>query len=307
MSSKSNPAGGKFNPKYLPKIQKFFSKNECPKWNDLETFEREKKSLLRTNNFSNIAKYFEINDNGDRFEFLMESWEWGSLRDVYSSPKYIYTMNLVLDWSKQLFSALGYLNCRNILQQDICPENVIMTGDFSLKLAYFPTIPNLIGGQRYEGVEKYGRAEWDESFKNQVYSIGLIIWEIIERRRVFEEYDRDGKFQVDQLHQDLKTGKFLLPWPKCESRLAVIVELCTRLNLDDRPGSSDAFDLPYSKISQHASNKKEPQALKMKIREDERCLIRPIGFDGTENEDNPKVSRNPQKRHVILYFDGEVE
>ncbi|CAJ0949295.1 unnamed protein product, partial [Mesorhabditis belari] len=191
--------------------------------------------------------------------------------------------------------------------QDICPENVIMTGDFSLKLAYFPTIPNLIGGQRYEGVEKYGRAEWDESFKNQVYSIGLIIWEIIERRRVFEEYDRDGKFQVDQLHQDLKTGKFLLPWPKCESRLAVIVELCTRLNLDDRPGSSDAFDLPYSKISQHASNKKEPQALKMKIREDERCLIRPIGFDGTENEDNPKVSRNPQKRHVILYFDGEVE
>lgn len=122
-----------------PKTWRIIAKSQNPRWNDLETFEREKRFLLKLHHFSQIAKCFEIKDLGDHFEVLVEHYEYGSLRDgwylirsfliyqllsilVYANPKYIFSMETILEWSRQLFRAVIELNNQNIGHQDITPE-----------------------------------------------------------------------------------------------------------------------------------------------------------------------------------------
>ncbi|CAJ0936280.1 unnamed protein product, partial [Mesorhabditis belari] len=118
--------------------------------------------ILRKLDHPNIIRSFRtleiLHHDQMSFAIVMEFCELGSLDQIVFTPKYIYTMKTVVEWSTQLFSALIYLHeMHRLTHRDVKPENILVTGDFILKLADFGTakkndntrIGSFIGTTRY--------------------------------------------------------------------------------------------------------------------------------------------------------------
>ncbi|CAJ0917659.1 unnamed protein product, partial [Mesorhabditis belari] len=148
-----------------------------------------------------------------RFGIIMEYCQLGNLKKLVFDPTLIYTMHTVAFWGEQLFGALDYMYRKHkVIHRDIKPENIFAAEDWTLKIGDFGSIKMIeqtctgtfAGTQRYrsppqldENRESWGQMDTSlqDSHRNDVYSLGLILWEIIQRRTVFTEYDvKSGGF-----------------------------------------------------------------------------------------------------------------
>ncbi|CAJ0935595.1 unnamed protein product, partial [Mesorhabditis belari] len=74
------------------------------------------------------------------------------------------------------------------------------------------------------------------SSRNDVYALGLVIWQLIERRLVFAEYGNEGKFDYGLFTLDVFLGKLKrLDPPKCFREIGEIVESCCDFARSKRP------------------------------------------------------------------------
>ncbi|CAJ0952158.1 unnamed protein product, partial [Mesorhabditis belari] len=78
-----------------------------------------------------------------------------------------------------------------------------------------------------------------DSHRNDVYSLGLTMWEIIERKNVFSEYGNlyfnRGYFLAAIILKRFKE----LSRPECQDELGEIVEKCTNFNRSLRPNAQE--------------------------------------------------------------------
>ncbi|CAJ0950541.1 unnamed protein product, partial [Mesorhabditis belari] len=119
------------------------------------------------------------------------------------------------------FEMLKNLTHANVVQQ-LKMKTMEGSNDFGLIMEYCQrgNLRNLLtnseqtctgsakGTERYMSPPKYGRShELQDSHRNDVYSLGLVLWEIVERRLVFSEYGQHGDFNREEL---LSSGCVLL-------------------------------------------------------------------------------------------------
>ncbi|KAF7113382.1 hypothetical protein RHSIM_RhsimUnG0131800 [Rhododendron simsii] len=119
----------------------------------------------------------------------------------------------VLNWKTRYEIALGtargltYLHekCRDcIIHCDIKPENILLDGEFCPKVADFG-LAKLIGREfsrvltTIRGTRGYLAPEWISGVaitaKADVYSYGMMLFELVSGRRNSEQSDQDGKFK----------------------------------------------------------------------------------------------------------------
>ncbi|CAJ0958164.1 unnamed protein product, partial [Mesorhabditis belari] len=133
----------------------------------------------------------------------MEYCDRGSLKTLILNPTIISTIRSVISWSQQLFGALDYMyQTFNIIHRDIKPTNIFVTNDFTLKVGDFGLAKvavetmsgTFIGSYRYMSPT---RPDYDAraSHLHDIYAMGLVVWELIERRAVWSEYEADGEFR----------------------------------------------------------------------------------------------------------------
>ncbi|CAJ0923630.1 unnamed protein product, partial [Mesorhabditis belari] len=165
---------------------------------DREAFKKECATLekLRHPNIVAYIRSRNVSDGGQQMlAIVMEFCEKGSLRQVLFDAKIIYSMRTVLTWSKQLFSVLTYLKQNDVIHRDIKPDNILVTKNFLLKVGDFGSIKlkadscsgTFVGTLRYmsppRAGEPVGRKDhFMSSHRNDVYSLGLVLWEIVEQR-----------------------------------------------------------------------------------------------------------------------------
>ncbi|CAJ0916112.1 unnamed protein product, partial [Mesorhabditis belari] len=148
----------------------------------------------------------------------------GPLKKTIFNPNVIYSMKTVVYWTKQLFDALTYI-------QDSGPCGV--NSQYSS--------PPVALGDRTIGEQV--KVNSTPSHLNDVYSLGLVLWEIIERRIVFEEYVRNGSFRRDRFVADVTRNKLTkLEPPSCQKDLQEIVKRCTNFDRNERPTSRTILD-----------------------------------------------------------------
>ncbi|CAJ0958095.1 unnamed protein product, partial [Mesorhabditis belari] len=209
-------------------------------------------------------------------------------------------MCTVLVWARQLFDALDYMYQEHkIVHRDLKPENILVTDEYFLKIGDLGAAKyidhtfsgSFVGTHRYmsplqidesQEISDPSKQSIQHSHKNDVYSLGLVLWEIVERRVVLAGYnERDGYFNRDLFSHDINSKKLkeaLLC--RCQANVQELIENCTRFARNERPTayvvledlqailSSDLF------ISQLTFEPREE--------EEQRKLLRPIGFNGTE-------------------------
>ncbi|CAJ0952064.1 unnamed protein product, partial [Mesorhabditis belari] len=105
----------------------------------------------------------------------------------------------------------------NRIHRDIKTSNILLTGDFTIKIGDFGLaiessetfFDKLAGTPRFMTPEALFAAEkgCEFSIKGDLYAVGLVLWEIIERRKVFSDKCdavNSYKMALDKMREELK-------------------------------------------------------------------------------------------------------
>jgi hypothetical protein len=122
---------------------------------------------------------------GDRyFNIVMELIEGSTLAEKITcaiSP----TEDVILDWTKQVTSALHHIHGKGVLHRNLTPENVMLTAAGEAKIVGLKP-HSLIdaGGVQCGAYTSYERAKgWQYDGRDDVWALGCIVLELLIRTR----------------------------------------------------------------------------------------------------------------------------
>jgi class 3 adenylate cyclase len=156
---------------------------------------REVQAMGRLGDHPNIVTVHDVGDEGIHPFIVSEYMAGGSLDDVLQrAPDHGLPTARVLRIAGQLCSALQHAHAQNIIHRDLKPSNVWLThdgtaklGDFGLAIALDRSRLTLQGAM--VGTVAYMAPEQalgeDPDPRNDLYSLGAMLYEMVTGRRVF--------------------------------------------------------------------------------------------------------------------------
>ncbi|CAJ0914699.1 unnamed protein product, partial [Mesorhabditis belari] len=250
---------------------------------------KEECDALKSLRHTNVVQYFgfiEESINGEQIRgILMEYCAGGSLdKWVFDAAK-TYTMHTVVAWGEGLLNALVHMQEKNRIHRDIKTSNTLLTEDFTIKIGDFGLamessetfFGEFAGTRRFMAPEALFAAEkgCEFSIKGDLYAVGLVLWEIIERRKVFSDKCdtvNSYKMALDKMIKELECPEKI----KDVLKSILVFESVNRLPAKD---ALDRFEAWREKYRTSGRFEFPPSS-----RNDQKQLIRPIGFNDTKEE-----------------------
>jgi serine/threonine-protein kinase len=160
----------------------------------LARFEREG-TILKQLKHPNIVRLFGTGKHHGMPFYAMEYIEGESLDHVMARRGRI-TWEEVVAIGRQLCSALYYAHMQGIIHRDLKPSNLMMLADGTAKLTDFGIAKDLdvtqltsanctVGTAAYMSPEQC-RGERDLTFKSDLYSLGVMFYELLVGKKPFE-------------------------------------------------------------------------------------------------------------------------
>ena len=194
--------------------------------------------MLASLEHENIIKL--LNHRTDSFEtvLILEYGDGGSLRSFLdkSDIDYPITPDLYLRWAMETALPVEYLEQRDIQHRDIKTPNIIIINNV-LKLADFGTAKkvDMSHTTRPFGTERWMAPEYMRDHRlsrsNNVYSVGLVLWELLTREIPFAKYTI--AFQLMQAVIDRKERPIIPAF--CPTELADLIRCCWHDDPTKRP------------------------------------------------------------------------
>ncbi|XP_047128761.1 mitogen-activated protein kinase kinase kinase 7 isoform X1 [Hydra vulgaris] len=212
--------------------------------NDRREFREEAKRLSIVQHINIIQLYGAV-VNGPKLCLVMELAECGSLHALlhpsHDNKTFHYTLAHVLNWALQCAEAVEYLHNIKpmpIIHRDLKPLNMLLKQSGTvLKICDFGTACH----PHSEMTANKGSASWmapqvitgeKYSEKCDVYSFGIILWQMLTRKKPFEGIPYYIMWSV---------SKGLRPYPikGIPSCLEVLIQRCWQNEEKDRPAFVD--------------------------------------------------------------------
>jgi len=154
-------------------------------------FHNEIQTLARLNH-ANIAAFHTAQEIKGELAMLMEFIEGETIGDVINKPA--LTLDLSLNYVKQVLLALEYAHKHGVVHRDIKPTNIMVNSQGLVKVVDFGIAktnsnPNRtqvglrMGSARYMSPEQVKGETVDE--RSDFYSLGLVLYQLITRRHPF--------------------------------------------------------------------------------------------------------------------------
>eukprot|EP01118_Nematostelium_gracile_P002851 TRINITY_DN1321_c0_g1_i4.p1 TRINITY_DN1321_c0_g1~~TRINITY_DN1321_c0_g1_i4.p1 ORF type:complete len:659 (-),score=133.19 TRINITY_DN1321_c0_g1_i4:13-1989(-) len=207
----------------------------------LEIFEREAE-LLSNLQHPNIVRFMGItNDYGIVSEFC----HGGDLYKILHAQKRVFTLPQVVNIAKGIACGLAFLHGKKIIHGDVKSGNVLMTTENIPKVADFGysqtrnstlSLTNReVGTPRWMAPEML-RAQ-PHNIKADVYSFGLIVWELVTNKVPFSKYDRHGLYVKVGMEGETISIPQNIP-----AELADVIKSCCHPDHHRRPMMSEVVE-----------------------------------------------------------------
>jgi serine/threonine-protein kinase len=161
----------------------------------LGRFEREA-AILKNLNHPNIVRYYGTGSYRKSPFFVMEYIEGETLENRLDRTRR-FTWEEVVALGQQICSALQHAHEKGIVHRDLKPANIMLTADGTVKLTDFGIAKGLeithqltatnatVGTASYMSPEQC-RGERNLTFKSDLYSLGVMFYELLTGRKPFE-------------------------------------------------------------------------------------------------------------------------
>ncbi|KAL7732200.1 hypothetical protein ACLKA6_018440 [Drosophila palustris] len=174
----------------------------------------------------NILKFYDVTDLiDDHYYLLMEYADCGSLDEqIHGAGVEKYTRDTALNWMYQCAKGLAFLHEHHTGHYNIKPRNLFFTKNFrQLKIGELGIHPRLVEeskSREYMPPEGFVLQDLGPDPKYDVFSFGMVLWEVLTRRKpLFEMRDDFNPFLEDLPSDNIRS----------------LIESCWNFNPLERP------------------------------------------------------------------------
>ncbi|VDO04269.1 unnamed protein product [Rodentolepis nana] len=176
---------------------------------------------------SNVVQFLGVSIDGPWYSILMEYCPNGNFFDVIHSSISVGIENII-DWTQQIAQGMNYLHSHKVIHRDLKSPNILIGEDGQLKISDFGVSKEIT--ENSTKMSFAGTVAWmapeimrDEpcSLKVDVWSFGVIVWEIITCEIPFNGVD------VGAIIYGIASNRFSLPIPtSCPTEFRVLMKRC---------------------------------------------------------------------------------
>lgn len=187
-------------------------------------------NLIKQLDHPAIVRIVDIIDNGTVI-YIIEDYIEGETLNTILERNGAQPQDLVVDWAKQLCSALEYLHTRTppIIYRDMKPANVMLKPDGSIKVIDFGIAREYkeqslgdtvsMGTRGYAAPEQFG-GQGQTDARTDVYGLGVTLYHLLTGHNPCEP-----PYEIYPIRH----------WnPQLSAGLEAIIQKCTRINPQDR-------------------------------------------------------------------------
>lgn len=213
----------------------------------IESFLKEV-DILNSLRHPNILLYMGICFDGDNYLMISEYLENGSLFDHLHRMDTFLEEDLIFQMIMSILRAMNYTHSKGVLHCDLKSSNILIDQNWNIKVADFGLSKKIINfNVEDERKGKVGTPNWmapeicrgeKNTEASDVYSFGLIVWEMVTRKIPFEEYSYAQIMGLVGYSQ-----KINLDIPSdCHPLLNYIMKSCIQFSKEDRPSFGKLLD-----------------------------------------------------------------
>eukprot|EP01091_Cochliopodium_minus_P014486 TRINITY_DN4920_c0_g1_i1.p1 TRINITY_DN4920_c0_g1~~TRINITY_DN4920_c0_g1_i1.p1 ORF type:complete len:517 (-),score=144.86 TRINITY_DN4920_c0_g1_i1:18-1568(-) len=199
-------------------------------------------------NHPNCVQFIGICDKDDEDLYLVTEFvAGGDLRKYLKDKDYNLPWKMRIKLSYDAACALAYLHVKGLIHRDLKSKNLLVSSDWKIKVCDFGFARTAPSGRERRPMTICGTQDWmapevmlgmPYNQKADVFSYGIVLFEIITRRKVSEFLQRDAQdgFAVNK-------KKFMEFVPKdAPSDFVNLAFECCSVEIDERPEFTEILD-----------------------------------------------------------------
>lgn len=183
-------------------VKKFFLSIENISEKDIKNIKKEIEIIKKLKN-ENIIEYYGVHCENNEVSIIMDYAKLGTLtkfiNDNSNQKNQDWEINIKL--IREMTKGLIYIHGENIIHRDLKSLNILLTINNSIKISDFglsktkissstSSKASVVGTLRWMAPENIKEGKYSE--KSDIYSLGMIIWEIVSRCTIpFKDLDQN--------------------------------------------------------------------------------------------------------------------
>jgi serine/threonine protein kinase len=204
----------------------------------------------------NVAMILDHFIDGGYYFLVVERIHGKTLSEVFKEHRGHLTENQVIGWAISICDVVSYLHHEGIVHRDISPDNIMLTGEGSIKFIDFGTLRELRyivpGGTA--GMGKYGYTppeQWQgkPEFRSDIFALGATIYYLLSGflplSREYLTRQAPQKADFNPNFPPIRTKN-----PSVSPQLEAVLQKALQLDVNDRYSSVEEFGAALRNLGQ---------------------------------------------------------